>query len=60
VVTRGATLLASYVRLREAYPDVPINCFALIRTMSGVEVDSVLNPVEGVISLAGGHLHRNP
>jgi hypothetical protein len=60
VVTRGATLLACYARLQEAYPDVPINCFALIRTMSGVEVDSVLNPVEGVISHSGGHPHRTP
>ena len=60
VVTRGATLLACYARLQEAYPDVPTNCFALIRTMSGVEVNSVLNPVEGVISLAGGQPHRSP
>lgn len=60
VVTRGATLLAGYVRLQEAYPDVPINCFALIRTMSGVDVDSVLSPVTGVISVSAGHIHRNP
>jgi len=60
VITRGATLLASYARLEEAYPNVPINCFALIRTMSSGEVDSVLSPVVGVISLAEGRLQRSP
>jgi hypothetical protein len=34
VVTRGATLLASATRLREAYPETEIRGFALVRTVS--------------------------
>lgn len=60
VVTRGATFLACYARLRGVYPETPIHCFAMIRTMSGVEVDSVLDPVAGVISSKNGFLHREP
>lgn len=60
VVTRGATLLACYARISELYPDVPISCFALIRTMSGVEVGAILSPVAGKVSYHGGHLHRDP
>lgn len=58
VVTRGATFFGCYARLREAYPNVQVSCFALIRTMSNVEVDSILSPVEGVITL--NPLHRQP
>jgi hypothetical protein len=60
VVTRGATFFGCYARLRDAYPDVRISCFALIRTMSGVEIDAILAPVSGVITLQNGHLHREP
>jgi hypothetical protein len=31
-----------------------------IRTISGVEVDSVLVPVAGKISYSAGNLHRSP
>jgi len=60
IVTRGATFIACYARLREVYPQIPIQCFGLIRTMSGVEVDSILQPVAGIITLRGTHLHREP
>jgi hypothetical protein len=60
VVTRGATFLGCYARLREAYPEVRISCFALIRTMSGVEIDAILFPVSGVITFQNLHLHREP
>lgn len=59
VITRGATQLACFARLREVFPDTPISCFAFVRTASGAEVDSVLAPVAGVITTAG-HLHREP
>jgi hypothetical protein len=60
VVTRGATLLACYARLREAYPADPILCFAMVRTMSGADVATVRDPVEGVITYHGGSPHRQP
>jgi hypothetical protein len=60
VVTRGATLFACYARLEEAYPNVPITCFAFVRTMSNVDVDAILAPVAGMISYSNGHLHRHP
>ena len=58
VVTRGATFFGCYARLEKAYPGIKISCFALIRTMSGGEVDSILSPVAGVIRLSP--LHREP
>jgi orotate phosphoribosyltransferase-like protein len=60
VVTRGATLLACYARLSEAYPDVPISVFALIRTMSGAEIAKMLDPVTGTIKLQNRQVYRKP
>jgi predicted amidophosphoribosyltransferase len=60
VVTRGATLLAAFARLTEAFPINPVSCFALIRTMSGVDIDAILGPVEGTITFHAGYLHRQP
>ena len=58
VVTRGATFFGCYARLRETFPDVRISCFALIRTISSGEVDSILAPTTGTITL--NPLHREP
>jgi hypothetical protein len=60
VITRGSTLLAMFQRLTEAFPQAQIRCFAVVRTMSGVEVDQIMSPVEGIISLSGMHLLRQP
>jgi hypothetical protein len=60
VITRGATFLAMFQRLTEAFPQAQIQCFAVVRTMSGAEVDQVMNPVEGTISFSGTHLLRRP
>lgn len=59
VVTRGATFIASVARLQDVYA-LPMHVFALVRTMSGVEVDRVLSPVEGTISYQSSSLHREP
>ena len=47
VITRGSTFLAMYQRLAEAFPQAKIRCFAVVRTMSDVEVDPIMSPVEG-------------
>lgn len=60
VVTRGATLLGCYARLQEAYPQLRVSCFALIRTMSNAEVDTILAPVAGRIAYEYGQPHRHP
>jgi hypothetical protein len=49
VVTAGSTLLAAASRIAEAYPEASVRAFALIRTMSGVEVDQVIAPATGTI-----------
>jgi hypothetical protein len=60
VITRGSTLLAMFQRLAEAFPHAQIRCFAVVRTMSGVEVDQIMSPVEGIVSFSGTHLLRQP
>lgn len=50
VVTKGATLVAAASRLTEAYPGCEVRAFAVIRTMSRTEVDSILVPCSGVIT----------
>jgi hypothetical protein len=49
VVTAGSTLLAAASRIAEAYPDASVRAFALIRTMSGLEIDQVVAPATGTI-----------
>jgi hypothetical protein len=60
VITRGSTFFGLAKRLEEAFPGVQIRCFALIRTISGADVPTILAPVEGSISLVGGQLSRYP
>lgn len=60
VITRGSSMLGFWKRLAEAYPRVPIRCFAVVRTVSPGEVTSILDPIHGTISLTGGQLHRYP
>lgn len=42
--------------LTAAFPDIPIQCFALMRTVSQGEIVSILDPV----TYRAGHLHRDP
>jgi len=60
VITQGSTFIGLFPRLRESFPHAEINCFALVRTMSGVEVETVLAPVAGKIVFAHGLPHREP
>lgn len=49
VVTRGTMFLAAASRLKEAYPNSNVRAFALVRTMSGQEVDNYVNICRGAI-----------
>ena len=56
VITRGSTFLSIYQRLAEAFPQAEILFFAAVRTMSGIDVDPIMSPVEGLISFDGTNL----
>jgi hypothetical protein len=60
VITRGSSLLAFFQRTQEAFPEIPIRSFALVRTISTGEVTSLLDPVQGTISLIGSYPARQP
>lgn len=60
VVTSGTMLLACVSRLREVFPQSTINAFALIRTMSGEEIEEVVAPCLGTIRLHGERARRSP
>jgi hypothetical protein len=59
-ITRGATFLGMYPHVQDAYPDNTVSCFALVRTMSYIEITSVLAPVQGTIENHYGNPSRNP
>ena len=50
IITKGATLLAAASRLAEAFPSCEIRAFAVIRTMTRIEIDRILAPCVGVIT----------
>ena len=61
VVTKGRTLLAAAMRLREAFPHARIRAFALIRTVGfGAEVGRLLEPCSGRIEWTGRDARRTP
>jgi len=61
VITRGATLIAAYTRLQEAFSDAEIRCFSLVRTESYGEIDTLRAPISGTINYDGENsLHRHP
>ena len=61
VVTRGATLLGTAGRVRDAYPDVPILAFSAMRAISEPsEFRGLVDPVVGTITRRGAYTHREP
>lgn len=60
VVTSGATLLGAASRLRAEFPSVRVSGFAAVRTMSGQEVERMLEPVVGKIRRYGQQCVREP
>lgn len=62
VITTGATLIGAANRLIEAFPNVPIRAFSVLRAISNpndfVKIDA---PVKGTITLyPSGKTHREP
>lgn len=61
VVTSGATLLGAASRLQEGYPSSEVLGFAAVRTISEGEVERLLEPVVGWITVQpGGRSRRDP
>ena len=61
VVTRGRTLLAAALRLREALPRADVRGFALLRTMGYSPIfDQLLMPCTGKIEWARDDARRSP
>jgi hypothetical protein len=61
VITRGRTLLAAAARLSEAFPQVPVRSFALLRTRGLIPgVEQLLDPCVGEICWNGSDARRTP
>jgi predicted amidophosphoribosyltransferase len=60
VVTRGSTFIGMIPRLEQAFPNVEISCFALVRTESDGELTEIWDSVEGRIAYDGRWLRRTP
>ena len=61
VITKGRTLVAAAMRLREAFPTADIRAFALVRTMGLIlDVEQLFDPCEGAIRWNGDDAHREP
>jgi hypothetical protein len=61
VITKGRTLMAAAMRLNDAFPDIEIRAFAMLRTMGRVDhVEQLVDPCIGVIRWRAGDAHREP
>ena len=61
VVTKGRTLLAAALRVREVFPTAEVRAFALVRTMGLVkDVAQLVEPCEGEIRWHAGDALRAP
>lgn len=61
IVTRGASMIGAASVLAEAYPDVPIAGFALIRTISNNDdFRTLVDPCVGTITCKANSTHREP
>ena len=61
VITKGRTLAAAGMRLREAFPGATIQAFALVRTMGFIQdIARLFDPCEGAIRWNGEDACRDP
>lgn len=60
VITRGATTLGAVSRLMDTLGHEDVHGFGLVRTMSDVQVESIVGPARGRIELRGADTYRIP
>jgi hypothetical protein len=60
VITRGSTFIGMSPHVAAAFPDHDIRCFALVRTISVGDVETLEAPAAGSIEYSGNYLHREP
>jgi len=61
VITKGRTLIAAAMRMREAFPDARIGAFVLVRTRGLIpEIQKLLDPCCGEIRWNGEDVDRDP
>lgn len=60
VVTSGAQLMGAAWALMDAHPGLSVAAFAAVRTMSDVEIATILAPTTGRIALDGDLTRRRP
>lgn len=61
VITRGATLVGAAARLRQAFPNAVVRGFAFARTLIGVPVKALPDPLSGYVEIfASGKTFRHP
>jgi hypothetical protein len=60
VITRGSSFVGVIPRIEDAFPGVPISCFAVVRTISEGDIDAIPDPLEGIITFENERLRRKP
>ena len=61
VVTKGRTLLAASMRMREQFPSAQLDAFALLRTMGLVpDIAQLVDSCRGAITWTGTDARRDP
>lgn len=61
IVTRGSTLLGCAWVIADHFPDATIRALAVVRTMSGHEIEEILSPItNGLIHVRDGVPRRDP
>jgi hypothetical protein len=60
VITRGSSFVGVFPRIEDAFPGVPISCFAVVRTISEVTVQTPCMRGEPVTGSEGSGYPRRP
>jgi hypothetical protein len=60
VITRGSTFIGVSPHVVARFPDHDVRYFAMVRTISGGDVETLVAPVIGSIQYTGNYLHREP
>lgn len=60
VITTGASMIAAWSLLAQAFPDATIRAFAIVRTISPGEVELIRAPCVGRVHMEGSRSVRRP